>query len=239
MPSPVEKVSGGDRVRIGIVFSLVALFLCAASEAKANTVSVDLVGVPAGAPTLVVSDPTAGYTNATAVIDPYIAKVNGATTLVWCVDPDHEASIGDPWTANVTLPGSTGPADHTYQQNATLYEELAGLVALLAGTPGSQTTRQQEIQAAIWSLADPGDFSYKVPNGANGTAFNNAVQSFISNAANTAITSGFEVLSDTTGNVAGAEQEFIVLTPEPATILLLGVGMLTLAFLRRRKLIAV
>jgi hypothetical protein len=244
MTSPIGRVSGGGGLRFGIVFFLMALFLCAASEAKADTVSMQLTGVPSGAPVLEVSnnDSSGGYTNVYAYIDPYQATItSGSTTtsaLVWCVDPDHEASIGDPWTANVTLPGSTGLADHTYQQNATLYEELAGLVSLLANTSNSQITRRQEIQAAIWSLADS-DFSYQVPSGDNSTNFNNAVQGFINNAANTAVTSGFEVLSDITGNVPGAEQEFIVLTPEPATILLLGVGILALGLLGRRKLIAV
>jgi hypothetical protein len=191
----------------------------------------NFLGASGGNPTLVVSDPGAGYMNATAVIDPYTAIVGTTKTLIWCVDPDHDVVPGQSWSAYRTQFGPVADLSNTYLGNAgaKTYGEMAWLVTQLSKATGAMN--KQEIQAAIWSLADPVDFNASAPAGdAN---FVSDVNTLEANAAINALTSGFEILTDTSGKA----QEFVVLTPEPATIFLLGVGMLALFWANRRKVV--
>lgn len=73
-----------------------------------------------------------------------------------------------------------------------------------------------------------GDFSV---NGISG-AFASDVQHDIKMADLNPISSGFEILTD----VAGNKQEFLVLTPEPSTLLLLVAGLFALVLLSRSKM---
>ncbi len=185
----------------------------------------------AGSTTLNVSDPDAGYTNANALIDPYKAYINGSSTstLIWCVDPDHDVSSGQTWTANVSYLG--GNLSNTYQGSAAAYGSMAWLITQLQSA--TTTVQQQELQAAIWEIAEgapgsTGDFSI---NNVTST-FLNAVNLDITNAENNALTSGFEILTDTNGQT----QEFMVIsTPEPSTFLLLAAGLFALMILTRSK----
>jgi PEP-CTERM motif len=166
----------------------------------------------------------------TGYIDPYTGTLNGQPVLLFCVDPDHEINYGDTWTANVSYPG--GDLSNTYQvldyghssTANTNYEEMAGLALLLEGT--SDTMTRQEIQGAIWQLADSG---LSFPGASS--AFLSAVIGYESWAASNELTSGFEILSD----VNNCKQEYVVLTPEPATVLLLGLGLGGLLLLKRRQ----
>jgi hypothetical protein len=152
--------------------------------------------------------------------------MNTQDVTIYCVDPDHEINYGDEWTANISYPG--GSLANTYLNNATTYEEMAYLVTQLADTPFGNTTQRDEIQGAIWQLADP---SLTFP-GASGL-FLTQVGQWETNAKNNPLTSGFEILTDK----ELCKQEYIVLTPEPAMLLLLGAGLFGLGALGRRKLI--
>jgi hypothetical protein len=237
MPQRFGILQGEDRIRSLVVLCFVLAFFSFVSAAKADTVNLNFIGA-AGSTTLNVSDPDAGYANVNALIDPYTATIttmNGAssTALIWCVDPDHEVNPGDSWTANVYTPG--GNLGTTYLGNAKTYGEMAWLVTQLHAT--SNPTTEQEIQAAIWELAEGGTGDFTV-NSPTGTAFNTAVGSYESAASSPSnvLTSGFEILSDTAGpNGAGAKQEFLVLTPEPPTVLLLAFGLFALLMVSRSK----
>jgi PEP-CTERM motif len=207
----------------GTLCCFVIAFLLLASAAKADTLK--FTGA-SGTITLNVSDADSGYQNVNAVIDPYLGILNGNAVTLWCVDPDHQVSINNMWNVNVSYLG--GNLSSTYlgaslgQAGAqTAYGEMAWLITLLQAA--SNTTVRQEIQAAIWLIAEGGlggDFTVNV----NNSAFWNNVNWYIANAPNHVLTSGFEILTD----LAGQKQEFIVITSEPATFLLFGVGLIGL-----------
>jgi len=213
-----------------LVFFVLVLFFSAASSVRATTLS--FAGTT-GSVTLNVSDPdaTPSYSGVNAVIDPYKGMLGSDPVLIWCVDPDHEVSSGDTWNVNVSYSG--GDLSHTYLNNATTYNEMAWLITQFQG---ASTPTQQELQAAIWYIAEGGigasDFTVNVP--ASNTAFWSAVNTDIANAATSAnsLTTGYEILSDT----AGSKQEFIVMTPEPSTFLLLGIGLTALILFRKRPI---
>jgi hypothetical protein len=207
-----------------------AVVLCVAPSAFADTTSMKFTGTATNI-TLTIHDSVLG--TVTGVIDPYTGIVGGQSVLMFCVDPDHAVNYGDTWTANVSYPG--GDLSKTYQMMddglsssaaLTIYEEMAGLAQLLENTPASDATTRQEIQGAIWQLADP---TLTFPNAT--AAFKNAVAGYETWAATHELTSGFEILSD----VNNCKQEYIVLTPEPATMLLLGLGLGGLFFLKRKQ----
>jgi hypothetical protein len=206
----------------GLGLCLLVAFFVLASAAHADTVK--LTGTVTSI-TLTVSDADAGYTNVKAIIDPYTGTLDGHSVLLWCVDPDHMSNLGDSWTANVTNLGALD-LSKTYLNNPTAYGEMAWLVTQLHGA--STTAAKQEYQAAIWEIAEgapgsTGDFSVTAPSGDTNFAIN--VGNDITDASHHVLTSGFEILTD----AAGKEQEFLVMTPEPSTLLLFMVGLIGLA----------
>jgi hypothetical protein len=236
-----EEIEMTDRLRLierrGPLFYFVAAILMFASAAKADTLK--LTGTTSNIK-LVVTDPDAlphGYTGLNAVIDPYqgilTTNVGTSPVLIWCVDPDHTDNIGDMWTVNISHAG--GDLSQTYlgSANANVYGEMAWLVLQLQGTSSTDVYRKQELQAAIWTLAEgvsgeDGDFSVAAPGDANFTV---NVTKDITDASKHTLTSGFEILTD----AANQKQEYIVITPEPSALLELGVGLLALVLLARSK----
>lgn len=224
----------------GSLFCLLVLIFSTASSTKADTLT--FTGTT-GSVTLNVSDPdaTPSYSNVNGVIDPYYGILDSNPVLIWCVDPDHEVNTGDAWSVYVNKAGSIN-LTQTYLGNLTTYEEMAWLITQFQG---ASTTTQQELQAAIWLIAEgettqaaeqaPGAFTI---NG-EGSAFWTSIygtNGYVTTAPEHLLTSGFEILSDTTGpNVTNAKQEFIVLTPEPSSILLLGVGLLALIVVASKR----
>ena len=104
----------------------------------------------------------------------------------------------------------------------------------------SESTTRQEIQAAIWQLADP---SATFPDFAGTTladiAFNNAVTNYETTGESAKNIPRFEIVTDsactTAGNCVSTQQEYLVLTSEPGSILLSPPGFLTLIGFRRRR----
>lgn len=205
-----------------LVFCFVVVFFSLASAAKADTLTFTGVG---SSITLNVSDPDAlpapGYTNMAAVIDPYKGKLNGNPVILWCVDPDHWG-VGATWPVYVSQLGGDLSKTYLGNTNANIYGAMAALILKLQGA--SNTTTKQELQAAIWLLAEgvPGEDGDFTVNSPADSAFKSAVANYEAYALNTSNqpTSGFEILTDTTGS----NQEYMVITPEPSTFLLLGAG---------------
>lgn len=228
---------------------LTALALLAGATAHANTLNVTFDGVSGSNPTLGINDPTLG--SVTGYIDPYHGNIGTQNVLLWCVDPDHDAPpVGTTWTVNVATPGNLGSMGNTLQylkagypsgnvsdetSIARFYGALAALVSAMEN-PANSVATDQELQGAIWQLSDPSlTFTNPLPSGFSVAQVTN----YETWAENNALTSGFEVLTDVNekSNLTGAYQEYIVMTPEPSTLLLMGLGLMTLFCFSRRKTI--
>lgn len=244
----------GKRVLIAVGL----LFL--STLAMADTL---VVGGPVTGTTLTIKDSALTTLNpgwgsgVTAYIDPYHGLLNGQSVLLFCIDPNHldnasnsgyPVNISPNGTGNYTLQalnlgGSVVPTSGTLSQAATaagfttadqLYGGLAYLSQKLQSAPDALT--QQEYQAAIWKLADYTN-TFEVVNQPNGYS-NLAVSGFISDAYNSRLTSGFSVLTDMneSANRQNAAQEYIILTPEPGSVMLCASGLLGFFVMRRYKL---
>lgn len=217
------------------------------------------VGSPVTGITLTVSDPaltSLGYNKVTAYIDPYNGTLNGNAVVLFCVDPDHFDGSG-PYSINVSSSGTGASTEQVVYhglapaQAATLYGQEAYLSQELVNTAVSDTLTRQEIQAAIWQLADPNViFPDFVGNTSADIAFNNAVSGFQTGAQSAQTIPSFKILTDsactTAANCAQTRQEYLVLTPqsgsvptpEPSSVLLSFSGITAILIFRRRFQIA-
>jgi len=176
--------------------------------------------------------------------------------VLFCVDPNH-LDITAPGGYNVevsangagnnalqalNLVGTVVPTSHTLSAAALgagfttasdLYGGLAYLSHQLLVT--SDKLLQQEYQAAIWQLGDYTS-TFAVVNAPAGFDLT-LVSTFEHDAFTNRLTSGFSVLMDVNevANGKNAAQEYIILTPEPGSLMLSASGVLGFLLMRRRK----
>jgi hypothetical protein len=199
-----------------------------------------------------------GANNGVYYVSPYIGTMNYGTSgaqsvVLFCDDINNEVSMGQVWSANVTSLASAvsssnfnntrygnplvnpGLGSNPYASSAAnLYQEAAWLVTQFASHPGDYVS----LQYALWNLMSPtnaraGSLGFM---GSDGTTVAQwlamAAAGYTNmNLANIQIVTNIGPLGYT-----GQVQEFIVRTPEPATILLLLVGIVAmLLFVSRRQ----
>jgi hypothetical protein len=202
------------------------VFVLLASVASADTLQ--FTGTATNT-TLTIHDSTIG--TVTGYIDPYLGKLNGLPITMFCVDPNHDVHLNDIWTVNVTVV-PTSDWSKTFLQNGNTYGQMAYLAMRMMAT--NDVPMRQAIQTVIWSLAD-NTLTADIPAGVNATWWNDELIQLRLDAANHPLTGGFEILTDAAGLHPTSKQEYLVLTPEPTTLMLLGSGLLTGLGFRRRK----
>ena len=207
--------------------------LCIAPSALADT-SITLTG--AG------SNPVDGV-----YVGPYYATVNGVVnTPVICDDFSDEVFVGESWSAvspSGTIANPTGALFASQVNSGQEYNAMAFLAEQLFALPASDPTYSGDaakLQYAIWDIFDPtGVSSYLTP--IDPTLLASAISDANGALAGTYTSTQFSdlsILTPTPGSQPagdGRPQEFIVKTPEPGTFAMLGIGLLMLGILARRK----
>jgi hypothetical protein len=241
--------------------SISLILLSGSLTAAADTL---IVGSPASGTTLTIKDSeltalNSGWANGVgAYIDPYHGTLDGQAVLLFCIDPNHLDNTNATGYAVTVSPNGTGgstmqalnlsnpgliPSSGSLSSAATaagftsasqLYGGLAWLSEQLGQS--SNTLTQQELQAAIWQLGDYTS-TFTVVNPPSGFS-SSAVTTFEDQAKTNALTSGFEVITDSNevANGKNAGQEYLVLTPEPSSVLLSITGLFGMLLLRKRRM---
>jgi len=172
-------------------------------------------------------------------VGPYEATINGVSTPVICDDFSHESYLWQPWVADVT--SVANPTGERFA--AGNYDEVAYLSNLLFNVSGNNS-EADALQYAIWYINDwTGVTAFLGASNPflTDTSDPNGVMYWVNLAEGQKYSPGeyanFLIYTPSPGG-SGSPQEFIVETPEPSTILLLGLGVGALCFMKRRVRLA-
>lgn len=165
-------------------------------------------------------------------VGPFSGNLLGTTPKVidlFCVDVLNEVHFGEKWTANFSNLG--GDLSNTRRGNAGLetYKKAAWLTTQYSLNPRSQWGG---IQAAAWALFNPGTVN-------GGTAQNTWLAAVNAQDLSDFDVSDFTIVTDVraAGVNVGGVQEFITtsVTPEPASLVLVGTGLLSIVGVAARR----
>jgi hypothetical protein len=203
-----------------------------------------------------------GANNGVYYVSPYAGTMNYGTSsaqsvVLFCDDINNEVSMGQVWNANVTslaTAASSGDFNNTRYGNplvntglganpygssaAMLYEEAAWLVTQFGSHPGDYVS----LQYALWNLMSPTNSSAGSLGfvGSDGITVGQWLAMAAAGYKNINL-ADFQIVTNAGPlGYTGQVQEFIAPTPEPATILLLlvGIGAMFLYVARRQQQLA-
>jgi hypothetical protein len=221
---------------IGGLLFLVLLFAAPSALADGTQVSMTFVGVN-------------GINDGAYYVSPYQGMMtsNGQNSLVtlFCDDFNNVVTWNQNWQANITQLSSSdltntrygNPSDvallivqnpyYSTYTAAQLYAQAAWLTMQFNQFLSNNPAQIIALQYAIWDLFDP-----NAPTNAGSQAW---ILSAEQNYGSVDL-SNFEIVTNV-GPLAltGQVQEFIIPTPEPGTFALLGIALLGLIFMARRK----
>jgi len=220
----------------GALLLVILFFAVPAAMADGTPVTMTFVGVN-------------GINDGAYYVSPYsgLMSSNGQNNLVtlFCDDFNNEVTWNQTWQANVTPLSSSSLSNTRYGNSldvalllgtdpyystytpAQLYAQAAWLTTQFNQYLTSNPGQVIDLQYAIWDLFDP-----NAPTNAGAQAWIlRAEMNYGSLDLN-----NFEIVTNVGPlSLTGQVQEFIVPTPEPATFLLLGAGLLVVLFSGRRK----
>jgi hypothetical protein len=162
-----------------------------------------------------------------ALLPPYGTTGFGPSWDVYCVDFMHTSYIGTPYQAYFTNLGDAQANNSllgTYTRSTSLekYLQAAYLAQQIKLNPSSAN----EYNAAIWQVMSDNPFWYG-SNGSTWTPVSTAVLAAAELHAGINA-SDWVVVTDQTFKNGGSQEYITQVTPEPATLLLLGTGLVVM-----------
>ena len=201
-----RKVGG----RFSLLVSL-GILLALTSVAQAGTVYITFVS-------------GSGQYQGSQQVGPYNLKVDNQPVKLVCDDIVHTVSPGQSWTAYM----STGLSDLSHVRFSGGVQAY-GAAAWLLDQGYQHPTEWGDVNFAIWALFNPTQTK-------NTSGWSQGAQNLLTTATSQTYTAnqfaGLEVFTPTDPT---SPQEYIVLIPEPSTVLLLSSGFVGLVLFARRK----
>jgi hypothetical protein len=212
---------------------LISSFLLAAAVASAGSIPIEQATITSAGKLIDPSVTIDGDTINNVFISPYTLSLNGQKYAALCIDFFDWSQLNQPWSAYVTPLAGSNLSDTYHPTWTQEYEEDAYIYDQIIKSSGATRTGWQ---IAAWDIMAYGitNSSYKYLIGDN-SDIDAALTNY--NKINLA---GFEIVSDVDSSSCNRNQEFLICTPEPGNLALLGFGLLATAagvFRRRRSFI--